>query len=199
MKRILAMLLTLALMVSSMLVLASCGDNGDGEPTESTYTVVVKDQNGDPVSGVMVKMNGEFKSTGADGKITFTAESVDYKVSVFEVPAGYDKPEGEFSFVDKVATITVNNTSAASKVAYTIYVTTADGTPVVGAKVQMCDDANCMPLLKYETDAEGKIVYETEEGEYQTKLLSVPAGYKSNDTYFDFNSDRVATIIIEAQ
>ena len=197
MKRILAMLLMLAVLMTSMVALASCDE--PEEPTESTYTVVVKDQNGDPVPGVMVKMNGKFKSTGADGKITFTAETVDYKVTVFEVPEGYEKPEGEFSFVDKVATITVNNTSAASKVAYTIYVTTADGTPVVGAKVQMCDDANCMPLLKYVTDAEGKIVYETAEGEYQTKLLSVPAGYKSNDTYFDFNSDRVATIIVEAE
>jgi len=187
----------LAVLMTSMVALASCDE--PEEPTESDYVVVVKDQNGDPVPGVMVKMNGKFKSTGADGKITFTAESVDYKVTVFEVPEGYEKPEGEFSFVDKVATITVNNTSAASKVAYTIYVTTADGTPVVGAKVQMCDDANCMPLLKYVTDAEGKIVYETAEGEYQTKLLSVPAGYKSNDTYFDFNSDRVATIIVEAE
>jgi hypothetical protein len=198
MKRILAMLLTLALMVSSMLVLASCGDNGDGEPTESTYTVVVKDQNGDPVSGVMVKMNGKFKSTGADGKITFTAESVDYKVSVFEVPAGYDKPEGEFSFVDKVATITLNNQNAVSKVTYTIYVQTADGTPVAGARVQMCDDANCTPIMAV-TDAEGKVTTQMSDGEYQAKLLSAPAGYASNDTYFDFNSDRVATIIIEAQ
>ena len=198
MKKILAMLLTLALMVSSMLVLASCGDNGDGEPTESTYTVVVKDQNGDPVSGVMVKMNGKFKSTGADGKITFTAESVDYKVSVFEVPAGYDKPEGEFSFVDKVATITLNNQNAVSKVTYTIYVQTADGTPVAGARVQMCDDANCTPIMAV-TDAEGKVTTRMSEGEYQAKLLSAPTGYKSNDTYFDFNSDRVATIIIEAQ
>ena len=198
MKRILAMLLTLALMVSSMLVLASCVDNGDGEPTESTYTVVVKDQNGDPVSGVMVKMNGKFKSTGADGKITFTAESVDYKVSVFEVPAGYDKPEGEFSFVDKVATITLNNQNAVSKVTYTIYVQTADGTPVAGARVQMCDDANCTPIMAV-TDAEGKVTTQMSEGEYQAKLLSAPAGYASNDTYFDFNSDRVATIIIEAQ
>ena len=197
MKRILAMLLMLAVLMTSMVALASCDE--PEEPTESDYAVVVKDQNGDPVPGVMVKMNGKFKSTGADGKITFTAETVDYKVTVFEVPEGYEKPEGEFSFVDKVATITVNNTSAASKVAYTIYVTTADGTPVVGAKVQMCDDENCMPLLKYVTDAEGKIVYETAEGEYQTKLLSVPAGYKSNDTYFDFNSDRVATIIVEAE
>ena len=197
MKRILAMLLTLALMVSSMLVLASCVDNGDGEPTESTYTVVVKDQNGDPVSGVMVKMNGKFKSTGADGKITFTAESVDYKVSVFEVPAGYDKPEGEFSFVDKVATITLNNQNAVSKVTYTIYVQTADGTPVAGARVQMCDDA-CTPIMAV-TDAEGKVTTQMSEGEYQAKLLSAPAGYASNDTYFDFNSDRVATIIIEAQ
>lgn len=198
MKKILAMLLTLALMVSSLLVLASCGDNGDGEPTESTYTVVVKDQNGDPVSGVMVKMNGKFKSTGADGKITFTAESVDYKVSVFEVPAGYDKPEGEFSFVDKVATITLNNQNAVSKVTYTIYVQTADGTPVAGARVQMCDDANCTPIMAV-TDAEGKVTTQMSEGEYQAKLLSAPAGYASNDTYFDFNSDRVATIIIEAQ
>ena len=197
MKKILAMLLMLAVLMTSMVALASCDE--PEEPTESDYAVVVKDQNGDPVPGVMVKMNGKFKSTGADGKITFTAETVDYKVTVFEVPEGYEKPEGEFSFVDKVATITVNNTSAASKVAYTIYVTTADGTPVVGAKVQMCDDENCMPLLKYVTDAEGKIVYETAEGEYQTKLLSVPAGYKSNDTYFDFNSDRVATIIVEAE
>ena len=198
MKKILAMLLTLALMVSSLLVLASCGDNGDGEPTDSTYTVVVKDQNGDPVSGVMVKMNGKFKSTGADGKITFTAESVDYKVSVFEVPAGYDKPEGEFSFVDKVATITLNNQNAVSKVTYTIYVQTADGTPVAGARVQMCDDANCTPIMAV-TDAEGKVTTQMSEGEYQAKLLSAPAGYASNDTYFDFNSDRVATIIIEAQ
>ncbi len=197
MKRILAMLLMLAVLATSMLALASCVE--PEEPAESTYTVVVKDQNGDPVSGVMVKMDGKFKSTGADGKIIFTAETVDYKVTVFEVPEGYEKPEGEFSFVEKVATIVVNNTAAASKVAYTIYVKTADGTPVTGAKVQMCDDENCMPLLKYATDAEGKIVYETAEGEYQTKLLSVPAGYKSNETYFDFNSDRVATIIVEAE
>ena len=196
MKRILAMLLMLAVLMTSMVALASCVE--PEEPTESDYAVVVKDQNGDPVPGVMVKMNGKFKSTGADGKITFTAESVDYKVSVFEVPEGYDKPEGEFGFVDKVATITLNNQNAVSKVTYTIYVTSADGTPVAGARVQMCDDANCTPIMAV-TDAEGKVTTQMSEGEYQAKLLSAPAGYKSNDTYFDFNSDRVATIIVEAE
>ena len=201
MKKLLSLLLTVAMLATSLFALASCGDEKDPEPTETevTYTVVVKDQYGEPVKGVIVKIGDTQKVTNDNGKITLKTEKGDYKVTVADVPEDYSIPNSIYNFdSNNIAEIVIQTSKPqVAKVDYTIYVKTADGTPVAGAKVQICADS-CIPIPAL-TDSEGKVVTSQKEGEYEAKLLTPPTGYKSNDTYYAFNSNNVATIIIEAE
>ncbi len=201
MKKLLMLILTLTLLASSMLVLASC-DGGEETPeeTEVTYTITVKDQYDQPVAGVMVKMGDKYLSTDANGKITVKKEKADYKVTVFEVPEEFEKNSSEFSFDsnNNVTVVLQNSIAPVAKVTYTIYVKDTAGNPVEGARVQVCIiDGNCVPGPF--TDAAGKATIEVAEDDYKAKLMIAPEGYKSNDTYFDFNSAKEATIVIEAE
>ena len=202
MKKLLSLLLTVAMLATSLFALASCGDEKDPEPieTEVTYTVVVKDQYGEPVKGVLVKIGDTQKVTNDNGKITLKTEKGDYKVTVADVPEDYSIPNDSCNFdSNNIAEIVIQTSKPqVAKVDYTIYVKTADGTPVAGAKVQICDAGNCYPVNAF-TDSEGKVVTSRKEGEYEAKLLTPPSGYKANDTYYAFNSNNVATIIIEAE
>ena len=69
-----------------------------------TYTVTVKDQNGNPVEGAAVQMCDDKgckmpAPTGADGVVTFTYAPSNYHITIVECPDGYTcDPEQSFYF-----------------------------------------------------------------------------------------------------
>lgn len=58
------------------------GNNGIVTPTSGTISGVVKDDQGDPVSGATVTVDGKTVTTGADGRYTFNVEAGTYTVEV---------------------------------------------------------------------------------------------------------------------
>ncbi len=62
------------------------------------------------------------------------------------------------------------------KVTYTIIVVDADGNPVEGVEVQMCDvDGTC--LLPVKTDANGVATFEKDEATYYVTIAACPEGF----------------------
>ena len=62
--------------------------------TKVTYTVTVKDQNGDPVVGAAVQMCDDKgckmpAATDANGVVTFTYDPSNYHITIVECPDGY--------------------------------------------------------------------------------------------------------------
>lgn len=83
-----------------------------------TYTVTVKDQNGNPVEGAAVQMCDDSgckmpAATDANGVVTFTYAKSNYHITIVECPDGYTcDPEQSFYFegesTELTATITKN-------------------------------------------------------------------------------------------
>ena len=81
--------------------------------TKVTYTVTVKDQNGDPVEGAAVQMCDDKgckmpAATNATGVVTFTYDPSNYHVTIVECPDGYTvDPEQVFYFEGDATELTV--------------------------------------------------------------------------------------------
>ena len=84
--------------------------------TKITYTVIVKDQNGDVVAGAAVQMCDADTckmptATNAEGVATFTYDPSSYYVTVQEAPEGYTcDPEQKFYFEGDATELTVTIT-----------------------------------------------------------------------------------------
>ena len=84
--------------------------------TKVTYTVTVKDQNGNPVEGAAVQMCDDKgckmpAATNAEGVVTFTYDPSNYHVTIVECPAGYTcDPEQAFYFEGESTELTVEIT-----------------------------------------------------------------------------------------
>lgn len=84
-------------------------------------------------------------------------------------------------------------------IVYTITVTDEGGNPVSGAMLQMCQGEIC--LLPASTDENGVVTFTvTEDGAYEAKFLSLPAGYEYVDDVqvFPFNGATELTIVLKA-
>ena len=94
-------ILLIAVLVFS---LAACGGEKKTEAdAETVYTVHVEDENGAPMSGVMVQLCKDVCMIGAtdtEGNAVFSTAADDYKVSILSLPEGYGHTteETEFSF-----------------------------------------------------------------------------------------------------
>ena len=81
-----------------------------------TYTVTVKDQNGNPVEGAAVQMCDDKgckmpAATNAEGIVTFTYASSNYHVTIVECPAGYTcDPAKSFYFEGDATALVVEIT-----------------------------------------------------------------------------------------
>lgn len=205
MKKILLLILSLLTALS----LASCGGNnpegpegegegGDNPANQKTYTITVLDGTS-PVSGATVcfldVMTNQKKmvKTGADGKAMHTAEvGTTYIGCVVSVP---DKSEFNEKNVDKQfdsngnLTINIGSSDESGLLTYTIYVKDKNGNPQAGIKLQICQGTECKPIPEA-TDADGKVIVKEREGDWEAKVFGEENGEP-------FNSDRVATIIIE--
>ena len=84
--------------------------------TKVTYTVTVKDQNGNPVEGAAVQMCDDKgckmpAATNAEGVVTFTYDPSNYHVTIVECPEGYTcDPEQAFYFEGEATELTVEIT-----------------------------------------------------------------------------------------
>ena len=83
-----------------------------GTVTKETYTILVIDQNDDPVVGVAVQMCSDNGCLGAmvtneEGKATYNQTPDNFKAQLNDWPEGYtvDDPDAKYEFVDGVATI----------------------------------------------------------------------------------------------
>lgn len=80
---------------------------------EDYFTILVVDQDGNPISGVSVQMCAEYCkmpiTTGADGKASYAYEEGDFHAQLSELPEGYtvDDISAYYDFVDGLATITL--------------------------------------------------------------------------------------------
>lgn len=113
-------ILLLVLAMAVVLSLCACGEteNKGGETTESTavtqqtteattddskvtYTVTVVDEQGKPVSGVMVQLCLEAcipAITNVEGVATWNLDEADYQASFVNIPEGYAQDANKYSF-----------------------------------------------------------------------------------------------------
>lgn len=83
-----------ALMLALCLTLSACGKQPEStqDPPAATYTVTVEDENGNPISGVMVQLCADAcypKATDANGQAIYAVPEETYKASLIALPAGY--------------------------------------------------------------------------------------------------------------
>lgn len=132
-------IMLLVLAMAMVLCLCACGEseNKGDETTESTaattqetteattddskvtYTVTVVDEQGNPVSGVMVQMCLDAcipAITNAEGVATWSLEEADYQVSFVNIPEGYAQDANKYSFESGSyeLTLTLQKAAAAS-------------------------------------------------------------------------------------
>lgn len=80
---------------------------------EDYFKILVVDQDGNPIEGVMVQMCADYCKmpvvTGADGKASYAYEEGDFHAQLTSLPEGYtvDDPNAYYEFVDGLATITL--------------------------------------------------------------------------------------------
>ena len=201
MKKILALILTLVMMLS----IVACNDdkNQDDPPKKdekTTYTVTVLDDEGNPVAGVNVtfcpKGGTEMPwPTDAEGKASQkTTKEMTAKLLSDNVPTGYefDKAGQSLSF-DKDGNLTITLTALAP---YVIKVVDQEGNAIAGVQVQMCDEAGSCRLPRT-TGADGTVSYPFENGTFKAQLTTLPDGYTVDDAsaYYYF-VEGVATITL---
>ena len=125
-KKILTVLLSVALLVSMCSMLSSCkrdGDDVEADPDDiaiagdGTYVVSVKTAGGMPLAGIAVYVYADdsltdmktFKETDEKGKAQLELDQGgDYAVTLTGVPKGYDVKES-YSFKNNVATIVLTS------------------------------------------------------------------------------------------
>ena len=206
MKKIISIILAAAMLLSMSLCLLSCGDKdkgGDGDQPQTekkvTYTVTVVDEDGNPVSGVMVEFalkGGESfpVPTKSEGKAsTTTTKELSAKIIAVPDEYEYDNLLQPISFdKDGNATITLKKAQI-SENRLTIRVLDEEGNPIAKVLVQMCADTCKMPIA---TDENGEAYYAYEEG-FKAQLNTLPNGYTVDDVEAKYEFiDGVATIVL---
>lgn len=142
------------------------------------YTVLVNDENGKPMEGVMVAMGGSYATTNAEGIATFQLPVADYTVSVV-APEGY-AAEAEYAFEPGQAYLTIqlkpsdgSDDDDANKQTYTVTVTDYQNNPQTGVLVQVYK-SGAMVAMQTVND-QGVATMKLEKGSY-TVELAFPEG-----------------------
>ena len=89
--------------------------------------------------------------------------------------------------------------AAPAGIVYTVNVVDEGGNPVVGTMVQICQGELCM--MPSATNDSGVATFTVaDEGTYEAKLLSLPAGYEyaTEEQVFPFGAAFELTIILKA-
>jgi uncharacterized surface anchored protein len=221
-KRIIMLLLTLALCAMPLFALTACG----GDNTDCTdhidadvdgkcdycekvlgyvYSVTVVDASGAPVANAKVDLLldgiaplNKAISTDSDGKAKFTLDKTgNYYAKVTSAPEGYELPSAAVQFKNNEATVTL--AAAVVNPTYTVYVKDAAGNAVADVAVQICSLSGACQIPK-PTDAEGKIESELPEDGYKALIVEVPAGYVKPADYILFETGSYTlTIVLELE
>ena len=134
MKRIIAFLLAVAVLVLTLGMTVSCktteednggntpvnpdngGENNNNNTTEDEkgidYSVTLKDIFGNPIEGISLKFTYDGKETSvvvtdANGVATWSIVEAEYKASFVSVPAGYEGAEEAYYFADGSYELTI--------------------------------------------------------------------------------------------
>ena len=100
------------------------------------------------------------------------------------VPAEADAPEAGEEIPEEAPDVT-----------YEVTVTDADGNPIPGVTLQLCDDVMC---TMGETDGNGVAVFTGKDAPCTVHVLKVPMGVIGTDEEYGFQSaDRTETIVLE--
>lgn len=94
---------------------------------------------------------------------------------------------------------TPTTTVSDGKVTYTVTVQAEDGTPIVGAVVQLCKDVNCNPNV---TGADGVATWSIAEDTYKVSFVMLPSGYTysgSEENFYFAEGSRELTITLKAE
>ena len=199
MKKILALLLALTLLVSGMCLLTACSDkNGDknndnnensdnnnNNAVKVDYTFTLVDQYNNGVAGVELTFRVGPKdsytaTTDASGVAKINIEETELPVEVripAILPAGYSNAgSGKVSFADGAKTA---EASLIKLVAHTVFVVDESENALAGANVQVCVDGVCQVAV--DTDAEGKAVFyvNPDAEEAYAQFNTAPEGYNA--------------------
>ena len=210
MRKTLMLLLALALVLGVIFVLAACGETpatstegGDktttpAETTEEkpadervTYTVIVKDQNGNPVEGVEVQIcEGDTckkpKITGLDGKVTFkfkpNGDPLKVQINGENSVSGYVYPTEPTYLEDGETTkeITIEAQST-----YTVTASDLFGGKVADIAVDLYASATNTLVERKVTDEKGSVKFIVDQGNYYVKITHV----NNNPAYVFSNPD----------
>ena len=200
MKRIIALLLAVTVLVLTLGMTVSCktteddnggntpvnpdngGENNNNNNTEDEkgidYSVTLKDIFGNPIEGISLKFTYDGKETGvvvtdANGVATKKIDTYS-KVSVEFVDDLRSKGYGDLTKNQK----NLNGDTEKTLVLPTLAVLTVvdgEGNPIEGVSVQICHNVCLTPQ---NTDAEGKVYANISSTEkVKICIVSVPAGY----------------------
>jgi gliding motility-associated-like protein len=152
-----------------------------------TITITVVDENGDPIEGATVTINGETYTTDENGQVTVTLPDGTYNYTV--VAEGYHNNGGTITVegddVDEIVTMTTET--------HTITITVVDenGDPIAGATVTINGE-------DYVTDENGQVTIELPDGEYDyTVTANGYEDFTGTITVDDENVDETITMITE--
>ena len=174
-----------------------CGNDiepaGDGKVD---YVVTVKDEDGNAVGGatVVIYLNG-LSERGEN--VTDAEGKVTFRLKEGNYSAAVVDAPAEYTFDEEMVALTNNAaTITVEKLpAYTIYVKDINGQAIAGVSVQLCTDTDCRSPKT--TDAEGKVVYYDVEATYKAKVLDAEGYVRDNE--YHYLVDGVVTIVLEAQ
>lgn len=139
----------------------------DDADEEVTYTVTVKDADGNVVSGVNVVIDTEELTTDASGKVTATLKSGSYAVGITP-PEGF-KIQGEVIVTADMPSVTVTLVSTTAKqLTYTVKVTDESGNALSGATVIIGNSVST-------TNTSGTATFTLAEGSYD--VTASASGY----------------------
>lgn len=90
---------------------------------------------------------------------------------------------------------TTQETVDDGKLVYKVIVVDQEGNPIAGAMVQICEGTACNPGV---TNAEGVAEIRAAEGDYEAKMLAMPAGYTcaTEEEVFPYGSGELEVTIV---
>lgn len=138
-----------------------------------TYTVTVKDDNGNPVAGATVMIGTQMQITGADGKVSFTLAKGTHTVTIVQA----DGTVQNKTFADGETEMTIEpgqndpggeETEPVEMITYTVKVVDFSGNAQNGVTVQFLKDGS--PMAVRTTDSNGTVSADLASGSYKASL-----------------------------
>lgn len=184
-KKIVSLLLLLSLAVVFTFSFTSCTtpeeeeeESGDGKVT---YTVTVVDDNNYPIPSVKVQLFlddtvavGKADFTDENGTVSFSLKEGNYSAKVVGIQSAFIMPEGYFDLVDNKVTIEIEYAPK-----YKVTVLDAEGAPVAGVFLQLCDELTCYtPATTNENGVAEFVIANSITGDLKAQFNTVPEGFE---------------------